>query len=103
MKLSILIVNYNTEKFILDFLNDLQNQTINSSTYEVVIVNNTLNNALTETINNSNLKEHITIKIVQSAQNIGFGRAMNLAASNAQGKPIRWSACLPWDGPLHQH
>lgn len=88
MKLSILIVNYNTEKFILDFLNDLQNQTINSSTYEVVIVNNTLNNALTETINNSNLKEHITIKIVQSAQNIGFGRAMNLAASNAQGKHL---------------
>lgn len=85
MKLSILIVNYNTEQFILNFLNDLLNQTINPNYYEVIVINNVQNNLLDETIAESNLNNKINIHLIPSEHNIGFGRAMNLAAKNAQG------------------
>ena len=88
MKLSILIVNYNTEKFILNFLNDLTQQTIDNSLYEIVIVNNVQNNILEEILIHSDVNKSISIHIIQSKHNIGFGRAMNLAAKNAKGKHL---------------
>lgn len=88
MKLSILIVNYNTEKFILNFLNDLHQQTLDPSIYEIIIVNNIQNNILEKTINDSEFEKSLNIHLVQSKNNIGFGRAMNLAAKNAQGQHL---------------
>ena len=88
MKLSILIVNYNTEKFILNFLTDLCKQTIAENSYEVVIVNNVQNNALNYAVKKSQSSNKINIQIISSEKNIGFSRAMNLAAKNAKGEHL---------------
>lgn len=85
MKLSILIVNYNTEQYILNFLEDLIKQSLDTNIYEIIITNNVNNNRLTNIISTITNSTQLNIHIVQSEKNVGFGRAMNLAAKNAQG------------------
>ena len=43
MKLSLIIVNYNTESYIRDLLQDLMAQTLPTDQWQVVIVNNSQN------------------------------------------------------------
>ncbi|QIO06855.1 glycosyltransferase family 2 protein [Acinetobacter shaoyimingii] len=88
MQLSILIVNYNTENYIEKFLNDLNDQTLSSDFYEVIITNNVQNEKLRSTILNNTKIQNLNIKIVDSERNLGFGRAMNLAAKIAQGHQL---------------
>lgn len=81
MCLSILIVNYNTEEYILNFLSAIQQQTVDKSLVEIIIVNNNNNDYMDELLNRKNYS--LTIRTILS-ENIGFGRAMNLAAGNAK-------------------
>lgn len=81
MKFSFLIVNYNTERHILDLLDNLAKQSLQD--FEVIIVNNVQNNTMYDL-----LQERVFVflpTLIQSSQNIGFGRAMNLAAKHAVG------------------
>ena len=88
MKISILMVNYNTEQFIANFLQDLSIQTLTIDNYEIIITNNVQNNILKDILDDLNLSQKLNIVIIQSEQNIGFGRAMNLASEHAQGQHI---------------
>lgn len=88
MKLSILIVNYNTEQFICDLLLSLENQTLDKFDFEIIIVNNVQNSKLDDVIESQKFKNKFTLLVVDSKDNIGFGRAMNLGFSYAQGKHI---------------
>lgn len=88
MKLSILIVNYNTEKFICDLLLSLENQTFHKSDYEIIIVNNIQNSKLDEMIKNHCFEDEFTLRIINSDDNIGFGRAMNLGFRYAKGEHV---------------
>ncbi|WP_168419100.1 glycosyltransferase family 2 protein [Acinetobacter towneri] len=85
MQLSILIVNYNTESYIEKLLLDLKKQTLLANGYEIIITNNVQNNLLEMTIQNNCELNSLNIQIVQSDKNLGFGRAMNLAATHAKG------------------
>ncbi len=86
MKLSILIVNYNTESHIESLLNTLKNQTLDGRVFEIVIINNVQNNKLKDMIDSNRFHEIFQLKLIASERNIGFGRAMNLAAEHAQGE-----------------
>lgn len=86
MKLSILIVNYNTEQYIFQLLNSLFEQTLGSESWQVVVVNNTQNEKLNNTL--SFFQDKNNINIISSQKNIGFGRAMNLGASHAKGEHL---------------
>lgn len=88
IQLSILIVNYNTETFIESLLVDLKEQSINSQAFEIVIVNNVQNTQLNDVIGKNAALQGLNIKIIGSERNIGFGRAMNLAAAHAEGKEL---------------
>ncbi|MDO4449461.1 MAG: glycosyltransferase family 2 protein [Moraxella sp.] len=88
MKLSILIVNYNTEKFICDLLLSLENQTFHKSDYEIIIVNNIQNSKLDEMIKNHCFEDKFNLRIINSDDNIGFGRAMNLGFRCAKGEHV---------------
>lgn len=88
MLLSILIVNYNTETYISELLEDILKQTLAIQNYEVILVNNVQNEKLAQVINNIFADTPLHIKIIQSPTNIGFGRAMNLAAQHAQGQHL---------------
>lgn len=84
-KISVLIVNYNCEHFIAKLLKTLQTQTIAHSDFEVIIVNNSINDVLKLTIDTLH-DVTFNIKIIQNGQNIGFGKANNLAASKSNGE-----------------
>lgn len=78
---SIVIVNYNTSKLILNCIDSIRNYTHGVS-YEIIIVdNNSTNDSYIE-----NLKKIDGIKYIQSSNNLGFGRANNLGAANAIGQ-----------------
>lgn len=85
MKLSILIVNYNTEKFIKNFLMDLTYQSMDPRDYEIIIVNNVQNTLLEKMVLEFQIESTISIHIIDSKKNVGFGRAMNIAAKASKG------------------
>ncbi len=86
MKLSILIVNYNTEQYIFQLLDSLFEQTLSSESWQVIVVNNTQNEKLNNTL--GFFQDKHNINITSSQKNIGFGRAMNLGASYAKGEHL---------------
>lgn len=80
MKVSMLIVNYNTEKYIHDLLVSIIKQTMTKEDFDIIISNNVQNNNLTQMIEKNGLDQELNIKVLQMISNIGFGRAMNEAA-----------------------
>lgn len=82
MKFSFLVVNYNTERHILDLLDNLAVQSCQD--FEMIIVNNVQNNTLTDLLAKKELA--FRLQIIQSPHNVGFGRAMNLGAKSAVGE-----------------
>lgn len=82
MIFSILLVNYNTEHHILNLLHNLSLQSYQN--FEVIIVNNVQNNTMLDLLIDNTFA--FTPKLIQSPQNVGFGRAMNLGAESAVGK-----------------
>jgi len=80
MKISILIVNYNTESYIHSLLMSIVNQTMIKKDFEIIISNNVQNSDLTQMIDENGLNQELTIKLLEMISNIGFGRAMNEAA-----------------------
>lgn len=84
MKLSLIIVNYNTESYICDLLQDLLAQTLPTDQWQVIIVNNSQNDKLQ--IMTERFQALLSCTIIQSHENVGFGRAMNLGAKSAQGE-----------------
>jgi GT2 family glycosyltransferase len=83
MDISIIIVNYNTESHIDSLLSQLKLQTLDKERFEIVITNNVQNRALEDVlVKHSN---DLNIKLICSPDNVGFGRANNLAALEATG------------------
>ncbi len=80
IKLTIIIVNYNSRTYLEKCLASLFKKT-DYSLFEIIIVNNGKKNEL-EGLNN--LFPHISI--IQTENNLGFGAANNLGAKKAHGE-----------------
>lgn len=86
MKLSIIIVNYNTRDLLRDCLNSiirsnpLKDQL--SSNYEVIVVDNASTDASVAMLK----KEFPQVKLFQNKQNLGFAKANNQGIKIAKGK-----------------
>lgn len=78
--LSVVIVNYNTGKYVLECIHSLRLQ--KNIELEVIVVDNASLDDSVELISEEFGNE---IKLIKSQENIGFGRANNLAASKATG------------------
>lgn len=79
MDVSIIIVNYNTEKLILDCLDSIYEKT-EGLDFEIIVVDNDSPNKP------EILKSDNRIKYIQSEKNLGFGKANNLGAEYATGE-----------------
>lgn len=88
MKISLLIVNYHTEHFIILLLKSLLNQTLDKSKFEIIIVDNSPSPLLWSLIKEHEFDVIFSLTVVDSHENVGFGRAMNLAFSYAKGEHI---------------
>lgn len=86
MKLSILIVNYNTESHIKNLLHGLLSQDYSRLNFEIILMNNSQNSLLADMIKQENFEESFRIKIIESSTNLGFGKGVNLAAGQAVGE-----------------
>ena len=81
IEVSIIIVNYNTCRLTCQCLDSIYSQ-VNSVNYEVILVDNaSTDNSVAE------IKRNFPgVKLITSDVNLGFGRANNLGARNANGK-----------------
>lgn len=81
MDVSIIIVNYNTSALILQCLKSVYEKT-HGIDFEIIIVDNASPNDDPTVITT----QFSSVRIVQSKENIGFGKANNLGARYADGK-----------------
>lgn len=79
MKVSVIIINYNTTKLLLDCIFSIKKHTVNVD-YEIIVVDN----ASTEDL--SVLNNFTDIKIIKLSENIGFGQANNIGFEVAKGE-----------------
>lgn len=81
-KLSIVIVNYQSEKYLAKCLSSIKEKVL-AVEHEIIVVNNDENNI--ETHCDASLQDG-NIRIINTGKNIGFGAACNLGARMAQGE-----------------
>ncbi|OGH10233.1 MAG: hypothetical protein A2152_00485 [Candidatus Levybacteria bacterium RBG_16_35_6] len=88
MKLSIIVINYNTKELTLNCIDSLYKQykkELEDREFEVVLIDNASSDNSGKELKEL-LKEKRGIKIIESNENLGFGRGNNEAAKSAQGK-----------------
>lgn len=83
MDVSIIIINYKTEELTVNCLESIKQKT-NGINYEVIVIDNDSQDASIDNI----MKAHPWAKYIKSSENLGFGKANNLAAKEAVGKYV---------------
>ncbi|MBQ9722805.1 MAG: glycosyltransferase family 2 protein [Bacteroidales bacterium] len=80
MDVSIIIVNYNTKELLRNCIQSIYNHKTQSS-YEIIVVDNNSHDGSCEMIKS----EFTKVKLIESSENLGFGRANNLGLKHASG------------------
>ena len=81
--ISIIIVSYNTIDMTLDCIRSVVEQT-DPQSYELIVIDNASADGTVEKISS----DFPSVKLIDSKENLGFARANNLAASQANGDRI---------------
>lgn len=81
MDVSIIIVNYNTKQLLSDCLSSIKEKTFGIE-YEVIVVDNDSTDGSQEMLR----QDFQWVRLVESGENLGFGKANNLGMSVANGK-----------------
>lgn len=83
MKLSIIIISFNTKKYILDCLESISKFLPKAkASFEVIVIDNGSSDGSPAAIK----KQFPQVKLIESKDNLGFGKANNIAAKLASGK-----------------
>lgn len=82
MNVSIIIVNYHSTGMVIDCINSIREKTENL-TYEIIVVDNASGDGSLDVLNQAFGTE---ITLIAASENLGFGKANNLGASQAKGK-----------------
>ncbi|WP_297062973.1 glycosyltransferase family 2 protein [uncultured Duncaniella sp.] len=81
MDVSIVIVNYNTKLLLKDCLDSIQSKTLGCH-YEIIVVDNASKDDSVDMVK----CEYPNVILIESNENLGFGRANNLGTKQAKGK-----------------
>lgn len=81
--LSIIIVNYNVKAFLLNLLSSLE-MALKDYKSEIIVVDNASEDGSVEAVR----KKYPKVNLIASNENLGFGKANNLALKKAKGKYI---------------
>jgi len=89
MKLSIIILSFNTKDLTIECINsiaDLYREELkNNNDFEIILVDNNSNDGTVDAI--SKLKsQNLNLTVVQNKQNLGFSKGCNLGAKHAKGE-----------------
>lgn len=83
MNVSVIYVNYNTYDLLINSIQSVIELTTDIS-YEIIIVDN--DSSTNEKIKLQQYCTNNNIRLIESSSNLGFGKANNLAASQAKGE-----------------
>lgn len=81
MDISVIIVNYNTRELLVNCINSIKTNTFGVS-YEIIIVDNGSDDGSQKMISDL----FPWVRLIQTGQNLGFGKANNVGMKNALGK-----------------
>lgn len=81
MDVSVIIVNYNTKQLLSDCIKSIKEQTVGIE-YEVIVVDNDSHDGSQEMLK----RDFPWVRLIESKENLGFGKANNLGMKNANGK-----------------
>ena len=79
---SIIIVNYGSSQLVIDCVDSIQKK-VHGLNYEIIVVDNGSEDDSVKQFNN---KLNGKIRLIESPQNLGFGKANNLGAKYAEGE-----------------
>lgn len=85
MRLSIIILNYNTKELTLNCINSILDQykkELEDNKFEIVLVDNNSDDKSIESFNKLKIP---ALKVIESNENLGFSKGCNLGAKNALG------------------
>ena len=80
---SIIIVNWNTRKLLLECIKSIITQECRRS-YEIIVVDNASNDDSVEAVK----KQYPDIKVIVNKKNEGFARANNIGIKNCSGRYV---------------
>lgn len=86
MKLSIIIVSYNTKDLLIDCLESIAT-TVKKNSYEIVVVDNASTDGTGEAVKNSKLKVK-NLELIANKENKGFSTANNQGINVSNGEYI---------------
>ena len=81
IQLSILIIEYNSEKWLCDCLDSIMGNIRDEISYEVIVVDNYSGNKLGKNISD----KYPSIEYIANKKNLGFGDGNNVGAAKANG------------------
>ncbi|MBI2032009.1 MAG: glycosyltransferase family 2 protein, partial [Candidatus Levybacteria bacterium] len=90
MSLSIIILSYNTKDLVINCLKSLIGQytdELEKGLFEIIVVDNASADNSFKTLSDF-AKNHKNIEVIQSQENLGFGRGCNLGEEKAKGEYI---------------
>ena len=82
MDVSVIIVNYHSAKMVIDCINSIYDKT-RDLRYEIIVADNASDDGSVELLRETFGE---TITLIESPENLGFGKANNLGAKKAAGK-----------------
>ncbi len=92
MKLSIIIVSYNTASLTKQTIESVENSLLKDSFlkdhYEIIVVDNQSQDQSVAVLKKLQAKKRFPLKIILAKENLGFGRANNLGFKSATGQEI---------------
>jgi GT2 family glycosyltransferase len=83
MDLSVIVVSYNSGKFISSCLHSIQ-ECLNGSEYEITVVDNHSGDGGPDMIR----ERFSDVHLIENRENVGFGRAVNQALRASRGKAV---------------
>lgn len=81
MDVSVIIVNYNTKQLLADCLDSVREKTKDIE-YEVIVVDNDSHDGSQKMLRS----QYPWVRLIETGENLGFGRANNVGMDNAKGK-----------------
>ena len=81
MDVSVIIVNYNTKQLLADCLDSVRAKTKDIE-YEVIVVDNDSHDGSQKML----WSQYPWVRLIETGENLGFGRANNVGMDNAKGK-----------------
>jgi GT2 family glycosyltransferase len=93
---SVIILNYNSNKFVDKLTDSLVN--LKGDNFEIIVIDNNSRDGSLEKFE-ENLKGRKDTKFIRKEDNLGFAKANNIAAREAQGKYLFFINCDLWLAP----